>query len=86
MSLIDNGGPTSGLLTRLGVYIGDAFVTGAPSMWIGTIGAAAIVWRRCGGTIRRLPPPLAARIAPVLAARQTSRARQSSRRKPAQRA
>jgi hypothetical protein len=60
MSLIDSGGTTGSLTTRVGVYIGDAFVTGAPSIWIGTAASAAVVWWRAGGTVRRLPPALAA--------------------------
>jgi hypothetical protein len=61
MSLIDSGGTTGGLTTRIGVYIGDGFVTGAPSIWIGTAAATAVVWWRAGGTLRKLPPALDAR-------------------------
>jgi hypothetical protein len=58
MSLIDSGDTTGGLVTRLGVYIADAFVTGAPSIWIATAAAAAIAWWRSGGTWRSRPPAL----------------------------
>jgi hypothetical protein len=59
MSLIDTDGTTGSLTTRIGVYIGDAFATGAPSIWAGTAAAGVVVWWRTGGTIRRLPPALA---------------------------
>ncbi len=58
MSLIDTGGMTGSLLTRIGIYILDGFVTGAPTIWLGTAAASAIVWRRTGGTLRTLPPAL----------------------------
>lgn len=53
MSLIDQGGLTGGLLTREGFYLGNAFVTGAPSIWIGSLLAAAIGWYRLGESGRR---------------------------------
>ncbi len=46
MSLIDQGGLTGGLLTREGFYLGNAFVTGAPAIWTGSLLAAAIGWYR----------------------------------------
>jgi hypothetical protein len=46
MSLIDQGGLTGGLLTREAFYLGNAFVTGAPAMWVGSLLAAAIGWYR----------------------------------------
>jgi hypothetical protein len=46
MSLIDQGGLTGGLLTREAFYLGNAFVTGAPAIWVGSLLAAAIAWYR----------------------------------------
>jgi hypothetical protein len=46
MSVIDQSGLTGGLATREGYYIGNAFVTGAPTIWIGTAVAAAIGYLR----------------------------------------
>ena len=46
MSLIDQGGLTGGLLTREGFYLGNAFVTGAPAIWTGSLLAGAIGWYR----------------------------------------
>lgn len=53
MSLIDQGGLTGGPLTREGFYLGNAFVTGAPAIWIGSLLAAAIGWYRLRSTGRR---------------------------------
>ena len=53
MSLIDQGGLTGGLLTREGFYLGNAFVTGAPSIWVGSLLAAAIGWYRLRESGRR---------------------------------
>jgi len=53
MSLIDQGGLTGGLLTREAFYVGNAFVTGAPAMWAGSLLAAAIGWYRLRGAGRR---------------------------------
>jgi hypothetical protein len=79
MSLIDSGATTGGLVTRIGVYIGDAFVTGAPSIWTGTAAAAAVGWWRSGGTMRSLPPALAARRRDRLArTRRPSRTRSTT--------
>jgi hypothetical protein len=61
MSLIDSGGTPGGLTTRVGVYIGDAFATGAPSIWLGTAAAAAISWWRAGGSWKSAPPAVAAK-------------------------
>jgi hypothetical protein len=53
MSLIDQGGLTGGLLTREAFYLANAFVTGAPAIWVGTVLAAAIGWYRLGAADRR---------------------------------
>jgi hypothetical protein len=53
MSLIDQGGLTGGLLTREAFYLGNAFVTGAPAIWVGSLLAAAIGWYRLRVTGRR---------------------------------
>lgn len=53
MSLIDQGGLTGGLLTREGFYLGNAFVTGAPAIWTGSLLAAGIGWYRLRETGRR---------------------------------
>jgi hypothetical protein len=46
MSLIDQGGLTGGFATREAFYLGNAFVTGAPAIWVGTALAAGIGWYR----------------------------------------
>ena len=46
MSLIDQSGLTGGPLTREGFYLGNAFVTGAPAIWIGSLLAGAVGWYR----------------------------------------
>jgi hypothetical protein len=46
MSAVDTNGGTGGLVTREGVYVGNAFVTGAPALWTGTAAAALIAWYR----------------------------------------
>lgn len=46
MSLIDQDGLTGGPLTREGFYLGNAFVTGAPAIWAGSVAAGAIGWYR----------------------------------------
>jgi hypothetical protein len=46
MSVIDQSGLTGGLATREGYYVGNAFVTGAPTIWIGTAIASVIGWYR----------------------------------------
>ena len=46
LSVVDTHDQSGGFLTRKAVYIGNAFVTGAPTLWTGTIAAAAIVWYR----------------------------------------
>jgi len=53
MSLIDQGGLTGGLLTREAFYLGNAFVTGAPAIWVGSLLAAAIGWYRLRAAGRR---------------------------------
>jgi uncharacterized protein DUF6542 len=48
MSLIDHHDDGGGRLTREGVYLGNAFVTGAPALWTGTAVAALVAcyrWR-----------------------------------------
>lgn len=46
MSAVDRNDETGGLLTREGVYVGNAFVTGAPAVWIGTAAAVLIAGYR----------------------------------------
>ena len=46
MSAVDTSGGTGGFVTREGVYVGNAFVTGAPALWAGTAAAALIAWYR----------------------------------------
>jgi hypothetical protein len=46
LSVVDTHDQSGGFITRKAVYIGNAFVTGAPTLWIGTAIAAAIVWYR----------------------------------------
>lgn len=46
LSLVDTHDQSGGFLTRKAIYIGNAFVTGAPTLWTGTLIAAAIVWYR----------------------------------------
>ncbi len=46
MSLIDHSGTTGGFLTRTAVYLGTAFVTGAPAIWSGSLLAAGVGWYR----------------------------------------
>jgi hypothetical protein len=46
MSLIDQGGLSGGLATREAFYLGNAFVTGAPAIWVGTALACGIGWYR----------------------------------------
>ena len=46
LSVVDTHDQSGGFLTRKAIYIGNAFVTGAPTLWTGTIIAAAIVWYR----------------------------------------
>lgn len=53
MSLIDRGGLAGGVLTREAFYLGNAFVTGAPAIWVGSLLAAAIGWYRLRGQGRR---------------------------------
>ncbi|MGH8889775.1 MAG: DUF6542 domain-containing protein [Acidothermaceae bacterium] len=53
MSLIDRNGLTGSFSTRETYYVGNAFVTGAPAIWIGTALAAGIGWLRGGVSGRR---------------------------------
>ncbi len=53
MSLIDQAGLTGGRLTREAFYLGNAFVTGAPAIWSGSLLAAAIGWYRLRASDRR---------------------------------
>lgn len=46
ISLVDRGGLAGGPLTTEAYYIGNAFVTGAPAIWIATALACAIGWYR----------------------------------------
>jgi ABC-type transport system involved in cytochrome c biogenesis permease component len=46
LSVVDTHDQSGGFVTRKAVYIGNAFVTGAPTLWAGTAVAAAIVWYR----------------------------------------
>jgi len=46
LSIVDTHDQTGGFVTRKAIYIGNAFVTGAPTLWAGTAAAAAIVWYR----------------------------------------
>jgi Domain of unknown function (DUF6542) len=46
MSLVDRGGLAGGLTSQIGVYVGTAFVTGAPAIWSGSLLAAGIGWYR----------------------------------------
>src|SRR5450432_1102040 len=56
VSAFDTNGETGGFLTREGVYVGNAFVTGAPTLWAGTAAAVVIGWyRRRASAPRRSP-------------------------------
>jgi hypothetical protein len=46
LSLVDTHDQSGGFITRKAVYIGNAFVTGAPTLWAGTAAAVAIAWYR----------------------------------------
>lgn len=46
LSVIDTHDQSGGFIARKAIYIGNAFVTGAPTVWAGTAAAAAIVWYR----------------------------------------
>jgi len=46
LSVVDTHDQSGGFITRKAVYIGNAFVTGAPTLWTGTAVAAAIIWYR----------------------------------------
>ena len=46
LSVVDTHDQSGGFITRKAIYIGNAFVTGARTLWIGTVIAAAIVWYR----------------------------------------
>ncbi len=46
LSIVDTHDQSGGFITRKAIYIGNAFVTGAPTVWAGTAAAAAIVWYR----------------------------------------
>ena len=56
MSAVDTSDETGGLLTREGVYIGNAFVTGAPAVWAGTAAAVLIAWYRSRASASRVAP------------------------------
>ena len=46
LSIVDTHDQSGGFITRKAIYIGNAFATGAPTLWAGTAAAAAIVWYR----------------------------------------
>ena len=46
LSVVDTHDQSGGFITRKAIYVGNAFVTGAPTLWTGTLAAAAIVWYR----------------------------------------
>ena len=46
LSIVDTHDQSGGFITRKAIYFGNAFVTGAPTLWAGTAAAAAIVWYR----------------------------------------
>jgi hypothetical protein len=46
ISAFDTHGETGGFVTREGVYLGNAFVTGAPTLWAGAAAAVLIGWYR----------------------------------------
>jgi hypothetical protein len=46
LSVVDTHDQSGGFITRKAVYIGNAFVTGAPTLWAGTAVAVAIAWYR----------------------------------------
>ena len=46
LSLVDTHDQSGGFITRKAVYIGNAFVTGAPTLWAATAAAVAIAWYR----------------------------------------
>lgn len=46
MSLVDPQNGSGSLFTREGLYLGTAFVTGAPAIWSGTAAACLIGWYR----------------------------------------
>jgi hypothetical protein len=46
MSVVDHHDAAGGRLTREGVYLGNAFVTGAPALWTGTLAAALVAGYR----------------------------------------
>jgi hypothetical protein len=56
MSAVDRNDETGGLLTREGVYIGNAFVTGAPAVWLGTAAAVLIAGYRARASASRVSP------------------------------
>ncbi|HEY0870226.1 MAG TPA: DUF6542 domain-containing protein [Acidothermaceae bacterium] len=56
MSAIDRNDETGGLLTREGVYIGNAFVTGAPALWAGAAATVVIAWYRRRTSASRVAP------------------------------
>lgn len=56
MSAVDTSDETGGLLTREGVYIGNAFVTGAPAVWAGAAASVLIAWYRSRANASRVAP------------------------------
>lgn len=55
MSAVDTNGATGGFVTREGVYVANAFVTGAPALWAGTAAAALVAWYRHRASAGRTP-------------------------------
>ena len=57
ISAFDTQGETGGFVSREGLYLGNAFVTGAPTLWAGTAAAVVIGWyRRRASASRRSHP------------------------------
>jgi hypothetical protein len=57
ISAFDTHGETGGFVSREGLYLGNAFVTGAPTLWAGTAAAVGIGWyRRKASAPRRSHP------------------------------
>jgi hypothetical protein len=63
MSAVDTNDETGGLLTREGVYVGNAFVTGAPALWAGTAAAVLIAGYRHRASASRVAPTKPAKAA-----------------------
>jgi hypothetical protein len=55
ISAFDTHGETGGFVSREGLYLGNAFVTGAPTLWAGTAAAVVIGWYRRRASAPRRP-------------------------------